>query len=274
MARTFAADPQKAAPLLLSVGLTITLLGLSATATPASADAAATSLSVASSPSESMATMAASVLLLLLPLAALLRFVDVLLLSRDETLSDNALRALEIGGRLRSGHLLRRRFRFSTRPQTLAALNAQLLRDELLRGTGASEPAPSCAQAATSCTQPATPSTQAATSCTQPAIPSTQPATSSTQPATPSTQPATSCTQAATHAPRPNARHAALPHAALAAAAWRGAAHQPLRAALACHVRPSATAQLLPSGAIPGGRWQPLGGRRRRRRRRRRHRVT
>ena len=140
VARTFAADPQKAAPLLLSVGLTTALLGLTATATPASADAAAaaaTSLSGAPSPSD----MAASLLLVLLPLAALLRFVDVLLLARDDTLSENALRALEIGGRLRSGDLLRRRFRFSTRPQTLAALSLQLLRDEPLRdelllGTG------------------------------------------------------------------------------------------------------------------------------------------
>ena len=105
VARTFAADPQKAAPLLLSVGLTTALLGLTATATPASADATATSLFGA--PSTSVADMAASVLLLLLPLGALLRFVDVLLLSRDETLSENALRALEMGGRLRSGQLLR-----------------------------------------------------------------------------------------------------------------------------------------------------------------------
>ena len=138
VARTFAADPQKAAPLLLSVGLTTALLGLTATATPASADATATSLFGA--PSTSVADIAASVLLLLLPLGALLRFVDVLLLSRDETLSENALRALEMGGRLRSGQLLRRRFRFSTRPQTLAALNAQLLRNELLRGTGGTLP--------------------------------------------------------------------------------------------------------------------------------------
>ena len=55
VARTFAADPQKAAPLLLSVGLTIALLGLTAAATPASADAAvATSLSGAPSPSSTI----------------------------------------------------------------------------------------------------------------------------------------------------------------------------------------------------------------------------
>ena len=129
--RTFAADPQKAAPLLLSVGLTILLLA-AATAVPASADAAAAPLPGSPSP----LTVATSALLLLLPLAMLLRFVDVLLLSRDETLSENALRALEIGARLRGGQLLRRRFRFSTQPQTLAALNEQLL-PKLLRRSAA-----------------------------------------------------------------------------------------------------------------------------------------
>ena len=63
-------------------------------------------------------------LLVLLPLGALLRFVDVLLLSRDGTLSENALRALELGSRIRSQNLERHRFRFGTDPAECRAAAA------------------------------------------------------------------------------------------------------------------------------------------------------
>ena len=61
---------------------------------------------------------------MLLPLGALLRFVDVLLLSRDGTLSENALRALELGSRIRSQNLERHRFRFGTDPAECRAAAA------------------------------------------------------------------------------------------------------------------------------------------------------
>ena len=52
------------------------------------------------------------------------RFADLILLARDDVLSENALRALEIGEKLRSGALARHTFRFSTSPEALASENA------------------------------------------------------------------------------------------------------------------------------------------------------
>ena len=54
----------------------------------------------------------AAVALLLLLL--LTRVLDVLLISRDELLATNTLRALELSAAVREGRLLRRRFTFST----------------------------------------------------------------------------------------------------------------------------------------------------------------
>ena len=44
------------------------------------------------------------------------RVADVLLVARDDVLSENALRALDLGSRLRSSALTRHRFRFGTDP--------------------------------------------------------------------------------------------------------------------------------------------------------------
>jgi hypothetical protein len=61
---------------------------------------------------------------LALSCAALVRVVDVLLLSRDEALAAAAIRAIELGEGLRSGSLLRRTFSFETDEARLKAARA------------------------------------------------------------------------------------------------------------------------------------------------------
>ena len=123
ISRTFAADPIRAAPLAASIALTasITLL--------------------VPSPGEVqwVISAASSSLLALLSVGALLRFVDVMLLSRDEVLGENALRALEIGSGLRSGRFARRTFTFSTCARVLAEQNAALLGPYSSEGRGVAD---------------------------------------------------------------------------------------------------------------------------------------
>ena len=96
MPRTLASDPQKAAPLFPPFALAAALVVVAA-ATHATPDAATSAPVAPSVPTLNGALGQLSPFLsVLLPLACLLRFVDVLLVSRDETLSENALRALEM----------------------------------------------------------------------------------------------------------------------------------------------------------------------------------
>jgi len=129
IARTLA-DPEKALPLLTSVALTIGLI-VASVATGSQHDAASAAAAIADATADTTGAVLNGVgaaVGVAVPLAVLLRFVDVLLLSRDEVLAQNALRALEMGDAIRGGRLLRRTFEFSTRPATLAAQNAALLR--------------------------------------------------------------------------------------------------------------------------------------------------
>ena len=75
-------------------------------------------------PMESWVLMALSSVGVAAVLAASVRAIDVVLLSRDEVLASSALRGLELAAGLRSGQLLRRRYKFSTVPSVLAAAPA------------------------------------------------------------------------------------------------------------------------------------------------------
>ena len=120
--RTLAADPFKAAPLATAMVLTLALLALSSAAAPPTASPTASGLVLAA-----------------LSVCALLRFVDVLLLARDEVLCENALRALEIGEALQSGRLIRHQFTFSTRASTLAECNGAMLHPSTASARGLSQ---------------------------------------------------------------------------------------------------------------------------------------
>ena len=58
------------------------------------------------------------------------RVADVLLVARDDVLSENALRALELGSRIRSQNLERHRFRFGTDPAGCRAAAAPFFASE------------------------------------------------------------------------------------------------------------------------------------------------
>ena len=100
VAQALASDPRKALPLLFAASVGAVATAATAQATPidvpiveAAADAVAVASSIVSA-----------------------RVADVLLVARDDVLSENALRALELGCRLRSKNLERHRFRFGTDP--------------------------------------------------------------------------------------------------------------------------------------------------------------
>jgi hypothetical protein len=100
VAQALASDPRKALPLLFAASVGAVATAATAQATPidvpiveAAADAVAVASSIVSA-----------------------RVADVLLVARDDVLSENALRALELGSRLRSSALERHRFRFGTDP--------------------------------------------------------------------------------------------------------------------------------------------------------------
>ena len=101
--RALASDPRKALPLLFAASVGAVATAATAQATPIDApvsgviEAAADAVAVASS-------------------IVSARVADVLLVARDDVLSENALRALELGCRLRSKNLERHRFRFGTDP--------------------------------------------------------------------------------------------------------------------------------------------------------------
>ena len=101
--RALASDPRKALPLLFAASVGAIATAATAQATPIDApvsgviEAAADAVAVASS-------------------IVSARVADVLLVARDDVLSENALRALELGSRIRSQNLERHRFRFGTDP--------------------------------------------------------------------------------------------------------------------------------------------------------------
>ena len=101
--RALASDPRKALPLLFAASVGAVATAATAQATPIDApvsgviEAAADAVAVASS-------------------IVSARVADVLLVARDDVLSENALRALELGSRIRSQNLERHRFRFGTDP--------------------------------------------------------------------------------------------------------------------------------------------------------------
>ena len=103
VAQALASDPRKALPLLFAASVGAVATAATAQATPIDApvsgviEAAADAVAVASS-------------------IVSARVADVLLVARDDVLSENALRALELGCRLRSKNLERHRFRFGTDP--------------------------------------------------------------------------------------------------------------------------------------------------------------
>ena len=103
VARALASDPRKALPLLFAASVGAVATAATAQATPIDApvsgviEAAADAVAVASS-------------------IVSARVADVLLVARDDVLSENALRALELGSRIRSQNLERHRFRFGTDP--------------------------------------------------------------------------------------------------------------------------------------------------------------
>ena len=100
VARALASDPRKALPLLFAASVGAVATAATAQATPIDApviEAAADAVAIASS-------------------IVSARVADVLLVARDDVLSENALRALDLGSRLRSSALERHRFRFGTDP--------------------------------------------------------------------------------------------------------------------------------------------------------------
>ena len=100
VAQALASDPRKALPLLFAASVGAVATAATAQATPIDApviEAAADAVAIASS-------------------IVSARVADVLLVARDDVLSENALRALELGSRLRSSALERHRFRFGTDP--------------------------------------------------------------------------------------------------------------------------------------------------------------
>ena len=108
VARALASDPRKALPLLFAASVGAVATAATAQATPidsvvveAAADAVAVASSIVSA-----------------------RVADVLLVARDDVLSENALRALELGSRIRSQNLERHRFRFGTDPAECRAAAA------------------------------------------------------------------------------------------------------------------------------------------------------
>jgi len=103
--RAFVDDPAKLKPLTGATVWTAALLAASALARPAEALPPLPSSAVLDG-----AETAVALLLLLL----LTRVLDVLLISRDELLATNTLRALELSAAVREGRLLRRQFTFST----------------------------------------------------------------------------------------------------------------------------------------------------------------
>ena len=111
VARALASDPRKALPLIFAASVGAVATAATAQATPIDApvseviEAAADAVAVASS-------------------IVSARVADVLLVARDDVLSENALRALELGSRLRSQNLERHRFRFGTDPAECRAAAA------------------------------------------------------------------------------------------------------------------------------------------------------
>jgi hypothetical protein len=104
-------DPAKLLPLLAGFWWTIGLTAASALMMPPPvAVASANDVSAAAAPSTSWLAVAASCALV----AVAARVVDVLLLSRDETLAGSSIRALELAAGLQSGGLLRHRYAFAT----------------------------------------------------------------------------------------------------------------------------------------------------------------
>ena len=100
VAQALASDPRKALPLLFAASVGAVATAATAQATPIDApviEAAADAVAIASS-------------------IVSARVADVLLVARDDVLSENALRALELGSRIRSQNLERHRFRFGTDP--------------------------------------------------------------------------------------------------------------------------------------------------------------
>ena len=100
VAQALASDPRKALPLLFAASVGAVATAATAQATPIDApviEAAADAVAIASS-------------------IVSARVADVLLVARDDVLSENALRALDLGSRLRSSALERHRFRFGTDP--------------------------------------------------------------------------------------------------------------------------------------------------------------
>ena len=111
VARALASDPRKALPLLFAASVGAVATAATAQAIPIDApiapivEAAADAVAVASS-------------------IVSARVADVLLVARDDVLSENALRALELGSRIRSQNLERHRFRFGTDPAECRAAAA------------------------------------------------------------------------------------------------------------------------------------------------------
>ena len=116
VAQALASDPRKALPLLFAASVGAVATAATAQATPIDApviEAAADAVAIASS-------------------IVSARVADVLLVARDDVLSENALRALDLGSRLRSSALERHRFRFGTDPAEcrLAARRSSQVKDQ------------------------------------------------------------------------------------------------------------------------------------------------
>ena len=110
-------DPAKLLPLLAGFWWTILLTAASALIMPPPvAVASANDVSGTAAPLTSWLAVAASCALV----AVAARVVDVLLLSRDETLAGSSVRALELAAGLQSGGLLRRRYAFATDAELLS----------------------------------------------------------------------------------------------------------------------------------------------------------
>ena len=105
--KSLATDPAKAAPLLTAVAMTVVGAAAANAAAPGAAGGGAAALVDGAA---CLAVVAAA------------RVADVLLLARDDVLSENALRALEIGAALKAGGFRRLTFDFSKRPGDLVPL--------------------------------------------------------------------------------------------------------------------------------------------------------
>jgi hypothetical protein len=107
-------DAGKLLPLLAGLWFAVALSALTMVVLPAASSSSPLALEAIASTTLSVTGVAAI-------LAVSVRAADVVLLSRDEVLASSTLSGLELAAGLKSGQLLRRRYRFSTVPSVLAA---------------------------------------------------------------------------------------------------------------------------------------------------------